>query len=60
MNIQKDIAIEAASIILIKNDLRDVITAIDLSKKTYQRIWLNFSWAFIYNILGIPIAGKFW
>jgi len=51
-----DIAIEAANIVLIKNNLYDVITAIDLSKKTFTRIRINFLCAIIYNILSIPIA----
>eukprot|EP01125_Pyxidicula_operculata_P020306 TRINITY_DN7492_c0_g1_i1.p1 TRINITY_DN7492_c0_g1~~TRINITY_DN7492_c0_g1_i1.p1 ORF type:complete len:898 (-),score=199.44 TRINITY_DN7492_c0_g1_i1:97-2790(-) len=51
-----DIAIEAARIVLIKDNLLDVITAIDLSKQTFSRIKLNYVWAFIYNLLGIPIA----
>ncbi|KAG9156512.1 hypothetical protein Leryth_006504 [Lithospermum erythrorhizon] len=51
-----DIAIEAADIVLMKSNLEDVITAIDLSKKTFYRIWLNYVWAFGYNLLGIPIA----
>lgn len=48
-------AIETADIVLMRNDLRDVITAIDLSKATYRRIWLNFFWAFGYNTIGKPI-----
>ena len=42
-----------------KNDLRDVVTAIDLSKVTYRRIWLNFMWAFLYNVLGESILSLF-
>ena len=51
-----DVAIETGEIILIKDDLRDVVTAIDLSKKTLRKIWENFFWAFIYNVIAIPIA----
>ncbi|OIT32579.1 PREDICTED: probable copper-transporting ATPase HMA5 [Nicotiana attenuata] len=51
-----DIAIEAADIVLMKSNLEDVITAIDLSRKTFGRIRLNYFWAFGYNFLGIPIA----
>lgn len=51
-----DIAIDSGGIVLIKNDLRDVDTALALSKKTFNRIKLNLFWAFIYNVLGIPVA----
>jgi Cu+-exporting ATPase len=51
-----DVAVEAANIVLIKNDLFDVITAIDLSQKTFNRIRINYLCACIYNLLGIPIA----
>lgn len=51
-----DIAIESADIVLIKDDLRDVDTAINLSKATINNIKLSLFWAFIYNIIGIPIA----
>ncbi|KAH9719645.1 putative copper-transporting ATPase HMA5 [Citrus sinensis] len=51
-----DIAIEAADIVLMKSNLEDVITAIDLSRKTFSRIRINYIWALGYNLLGIPIA----
>ncbi|KAF8398421.1 hypothetical protein HHK36_017348 [Tetracentron sinense] len=51
-----DVAIEAADIVLIKSNLEDVITAIDLSRKTLSRIRLNYVWALGYNVLGVPIA----
>ncbi|PON84607.1 P-type ATPase, subfamily IB [Trema orientale] len=51
-----DIAIEAADIVLMKSNLEDVITAIDLSRTTFTRIRLNYVWAMGYNVLGIPIA----
>ncbi|KAH1106235.1 hypothetical protein J1N35_010003 [Gossypium stocksii] len=51
-----NIAIEAADIVLMNSNLEDVITAIHLSRKTFSRIRLNYIWAFVYNMLGIPIA----
>ena len=51
-----DIAIDAGGIVLVKNDLRDVVTALELSQKTFDRIKLNLFWAFVYNVLGIPVA----
>lgn len=51
-----DVAIEAGGIVLIKNDLEDAVRALKLSKKTFKRIKLNLFWAFIYNVLGIPVA----
>lgn len=51
-----DIAIETGDIVLIKEDLRDVVAGINLSKKTINKIKQNLFWAFIYNIIGIPIA----
>ena len=51
-----DIAIESADIVLMKNDLRDVDTAIELSKATINNIKLSLFWAFFYNVIGIPVA----
>ena len=51
-----DIAIDAADIVLMKSSLMDVATAIRLSKSTLRNIHENLFWAFIYNIIGIPIA----
>lgn len=51
-----DVAIETGDIILIKDDLRDVVTAIDLSGRTIFKIWQNFFWAFFYNVIAIPVA----
>lgn len=51
-----DIAIESADIVLIKNDLLDAVTAIQLSRATIRNIKENLFWAFFYNILGIPVA----
>lgn len=51
-----DIAMESADIVLMKSDLMDVITAIELSKKTIKNIKENLFWAFGYNVIGIPVA----
>lgn len=51
-----DVAIETGSIVLIKGDLQGVVTAIKLSKRTIRTIKENLFWAFIYNIIGIPLA----
>jgi len=51
-----DIAIESADIVLMKNNLLDVVTAIDLSKAVIKNIKMNLFWAFFYNSIGIPIA----
>ena len=51
-----DIAIDSGGIVLVQNDLRGVVRALDTSKKTFNRIKLNLFWALIYNVIGIPIA----
>ena len=51
-----DIAIESADIILMRNSLLDVVSAIELSKATIKNIKLNLFWAFFYNSIGIPVA----
>lgn len=51
-----DVAIESADMVLIKDDLRDVAIAMDLSRYCMKKIKQNLFWAFSYNLLGIPIA----
>ena len=51
-----DVAIETGDLVLVKNDLNDVVTAIKLSNYTMKKIKQNLFWAFFYNIVGIPVA----
>mgnify|MGYP006361582593 FL=1 len=51
-----DVAIESGGIVLVQNDLMGVVRALDISKKTFNRIKLNLFWALIYNTIGVPIA----
>ena len=51
-----DVAIEAADVVLMKSSLKDAVTAIRLSRRTLKNIRENLFWAFIYNIIGIPLA----
>lgn len=51
-----DVATETAGITLMRGDLRLVADAIDVSRRTYSKIRQNLAWAFVYNLLGIPLA----
>ncbi|MDR2493063.1 MAG: copper-translocating P-type ATPase, partial [Coriobacteriales bacterium] len=51
-----DVALESADIVLVRSDLTDVSTAINLSKRTIRNIKQNLFWAFGYNVVGIPLA----
>ncbi len=51
-----DVAMESADIVLMKSDILDVVTALQLSKKTIINIKQNLFWAFLYNTIGIPVA----
>jgi len=51
-----DVAVEASDITLIRGDLRAVVTALDLARRTMRTIQSNLFLAFVYNVLGIPLA----
>lgn len=51
-----DVALETGQMVLVKNDLRDVVRGISLSRRTFRKIVQNLFWALIYNVAGIPIA----
>ena len=55
-----DIAIDAADVVFMKSKLTDVPTAVRLSRKTLRNIHENLFWAFIYNVIGIPLAAGVW
>ncbi len=55
-----DVAIDAADVVLMKSSLSDVAAAIRLSRATLRNIHENLFWAFIYNIIGIPLAAGVW
>lgn len=55
-----DIAIDAADVVLMKNSIRDVAAAIRLSRSVIRNIHENLFWAFIYNVIGIPLAAGIW
>lgn len=56
INAASDITIQAAGIVVMKDRLDDVLNAIRIARSTFLRIKLNFGWAFVYNILLVPIA----
>ena len=56
MGAGSDIALEAADIVLLRDDLLDVVSTLDLGKATMGKIRGNLAWAFIYNLIGIPLA----
>lgn len=51
-----DVAVQTGEVILVKDDLRDVVTSMQLSGRTIVKVWQNLFWAFIYNVVAIPIA----
>jgi len=56
MGAGSDIALDAADFVLIRNDLIDAVSSVELGKATMRRIRSNLAWAFSYNTLGIPLA----
>jgi Cu+-exporting ATPase len=53
-----DVALETGGIVIVKNDLNDVVTAIELSRETMGKIKQNMFFALFYNVVGIPIAAR--
>ena len=56
MGAGSDIALDSADIVLLRNDLMDAMSALELGRVTVKKIRTNLGWAFIYNIIGIPLA----
>jgi Cu+-exporting ATPase len=56
INAGSDITVNAAGIVLMKDSLYDVVNAIRISKKSFRRIKINLIWAFLYNMILVPIA----
>jgi len=55
-----DVAMESADIVLIRSDLRDAVTAVRLSRAVIRNIKQNLFWAYLYNVIGIPLAAGIW
>lgn len=55
-----DVAIDSADVVLVKNSLLDVVAALRLGKASMRNVKQNLFWAFIYNIIGIPLAAGVW
>jgi Cu+-exporting ATPase len=53
-----DVAMETGGVVIMRDDLRDVLTAIDLSSQTLGKIKQNMVFALLYNVIGIPIAAR--
>lgn len=51
-----DVALSTASFVLVKSDLHSLVTLITLSRAVFRRVWFNFGWALIYNLVALPIA----
>jgi len=56
INAATDITVQAAGIVLMSNNLKDVLRTLKISNRTLRQIKINFLWAFIYNIVLVPIA----
>merc|ERR1712232_538412 len=56
-----DVTVDAADVVLVRVDLRDLVTFLALARDTLGTIWRNFMWALVFNLLALPIAaGAFW
>jgi len=51
-----DVALSSASFVLINSNLQTLLTLVDLSRVVFRRIWFNFGWALVYNLIAMPIA----
>jgi P-type E1-E2 ATPase len=56
MGAGSEIALESADIVLVRNDLADAVAALELGRATMVRIRSNLAWAFVYNLIGLPLA----